>query len=169
MLGRIIIFIISILSIDLFYIVYKLYKKLWLKRVNFAEKNKGLPPEEFTQYEDVIDKKLPIIYGICAIIISFYINFINTEQMNNGFLENLLTNFESIALPILIYITCAIIWSYIKGIFNFIKGVKESFDIKEDLDENLDEDESETEEIKELEETIVSEEIEEIEENNKEE
>lgn len=143
MFQHIIIFIISILSIDLFNIAYKAYKKLWLKRINFAEKNKEVKEEELTTYEDVVDKKIPIIYGASAVLSSIYINFLYPNQMNQGFFGNLIINFEYVLLPLLIYITCSIVWGYIKGVFDFIKGVKQSFDIEEDdsdSDSNLDED-----------------------------
>lgn len=44
---NIVIFIINLISIDLFYILYKQYKKLEIKRINTYEKKMGLNDDEF--------------------------------------------------------------------------------------------------------------------------
>ena len=56
--------IIPLLSIDLFFIIYKFYKKIELKRVNSYEKQIGFKESEYSTLEKITKKRTGIIYAI---------------------------------------------------------------------------------------------------------
>jgi hypothetical protein len=134
MFEKILIFGLSLLSIDVYNILYKAYMKIWLKRINLTEKTQGFENEQLTTLEDISSDKPTIIYGLSSIFVSFYVVFFS-DMLTGTFFENVLTNFEAVILPLLIYLSFSVIWKYIKGFFDFAKGFKESLvDIE---DENI--------------------------------
>ena len=119
------IFVINLISIDLFYILYKQYKKLEIKRINTYEKKMGLNDDELTSYESIISKAPNMIYSISAIVMGVYVNFINTSiYTSNSFIFMLKTSFSYIMLPLLVFLTFKVIYRYIKGFIMFFIGFK---------------------------------------------
>ena len=136
---HVIIFILSLISIDVFFIIYKGIKILELKRIHLNEKNNGFKEDEYTKLED-IQKKWPIIiYGIMAIIGSFYINFINTDFLVDSFVTDFVFNIELNLLPVLICLSFSIIWKYIQNVILFFKGFKTGVMIDEENEEEEEE------------------------------
>lgn len=131
--------IIPLLSIDLFVIIYKSYKKLELKRINSHEKQIGFEEAEYTTLEKITKKRTGIIYAISTIISVIYLNFIDSTMFEStNFVDMLRTEFSYIFLIFTIYLTLVCIFKYIKAIIGFIIGfTKGMFPNKED-DDNSD-------------------------------
>lgn len=147
MFIRIINYLIALISIDIFYICYKMYRKILIKRINHKELDMGISENQLSTDKDLGNSNVTlIIYILSVIIMGFYINFINYSQYDNSsFLTMLKIQFTYILIPFLIFQTINVIIKYIKDFFSFLKGFKEG--ILNDEDEEDEEEENE-EEIK---------------------
>lgn len=149
MLFHIISFIILLISIDVYYILYKKYKTLFLKRQNNIERQLGMSEEELSTYEDVTSPLPTIVYALAVIIGGVYFNFINKDifEGSTSFFSILFTNFEIVLLALFAFLSVSVLIKYIKDIISFFiafknnlvkskKGENSSLDDLEENDEN---------------------------------
>ena len=125
MLVHIIVYILMILSIDLFHILYKKYKNFYLKRQIKIEKSYGMADDELSTIEDVTSKFPIIVYSLAVILGGFLFNFVDKQFFeSNNFFHVLTVNIELTLIILFFFLSIGSVVNIIKNALMFIKGFR---------------------------------------------